>query len=69
MPYKYVVDVNSKGFKDAPPEILEAVRRCTWAGERTIQDGPFGGFNECLVVGYFTDGQMHVCVFLQVFLL
>ena len=60
MPYKYVVDVDSKGFNEAPDPILRALHRLTWAGEQAVTDGTFRKFNELLTVGYFEDQKMGV---------
>lgn len=56
MPYKYVVDVNSKPFAAAPKPILDALHRLTWAGQKSVSDGTFLPFNEMLTLGYF-EGQ------------
>ncbi|KAI9804405.1 MAG: hypothetical protein M1825_001304 [Sarcosagium campestre] len=58
MPYKYVVDVDSKGFDEAPRPIIRALRRMTWAGQESILDGSFQKFNELLAVGYFEEQKM-----------
>lgn len=60
MPYKYVVAVDSKGFREAPKEILRALHRLTWAGEQSVTDGSFNKFNELLTVGYFEEQKMGV---------
>ena len=60
MPYKYVVEVDSKSFGGAPQPILDALQRLTWAGKRTVGDGTFREFNELLAVGYFEEGKMDV---------
>ncbi|KAL1851225.1 hypothetical protein Plec18170_006550 [Paecilomyces lecythidis] len=57
MPYKYVVSVASKGFNEAPPEIMNALGRLTWATEQAVSAA--GGSvlhpNELLMLGYFED--------------
>lgn len=57
MPYKYVVSVDSKGFDEAPPEIMNALGRLTWATEQAVSAA--GGSvlhpNELLMLGYFED--------------
>ncbi|KAI9682656.1 MAG: hypothetical protein M1829_006643 [Trizodia sp. TS-e1964] len=58
MPYKYIVDVESKSFKDAPRTILKALNRLTWAGQMAVTDGSFQKFNELLAVGYFEAQRM-----------
>lgn len=60
LPYKYVVDVDSKGFSEAPKQILEGVRRMTWAGKYIVGDEAFKPFNELLAVGYFEGCKMGV---------
>lgn len=60
MPYSYIVDVDSKGFSEAPSTILRALHRLTWAGEQTVTDGTFKKFNELLTIGYFEDQKMSV---------
>jgi len=58
LPYKYIVAVDSKGFNQAPPEVLEAVRRMTWAAEQAVSDNSFQRFNECLMVAYMESEKM-----------
>ena len=62
MPYKYVVSVDSKGFDQAPDEILRALGRLTWATEMAVgtQD-TFLPPNEMLTLGYFEDMKIGVC--------
>ncbi|ODM15422.1 hypothetical protein SI65_09025 [Aspergillus cristatus] len=57
MPYKYVVSVGSKGFSEAPDEILRALGRLSWATEKSVVDAgdPFLPPNELLMLGYFED--------------
>ncbi|MCJ1232791.1 hypothetical protein MMC14_000745 [Varicellaria rhodocarpa] len=57
-PYKYVVDVASKPFQDAPEALLHSLQRLTWAGKQAAPDGSFRPFNELLAVGYFETGSM-----------
>ncbi|KZF22959.1 hypothetical protein L228DRAFT_283021 [Xylona heveae TC161] len=56
MDYKYVVDVDSKSFQEAPQLITDAVNRLTWAGAYVVNDESFMNFNELLAIGYF-EGQ------------
>ncbi|MCJ1389057.1 hypothetical protein MMC18_001911 [Xylographa bjoerkii] len=58
MPYKYVVAVDSKGFSEAPPPIIHALKGLEWAAHKSVQDKTFKAFNELLAVGYFEDGKM-----------
>ena len=60
MPYKYVVSVNSKGFNEAPPTIMNIVNRLTWAGKKVVQDGTYQQFNELLCLGYFEKQSIGV---------
>lgn len=62
MPYKYVVSVDSKGFSDAPDEILRALGRLSWATEKSVMDAgdPFLPPNELLMLGYFEDMKIGV---------
>lgn len=60
MPYKYVVDVDSKPFADAPGPIFQALNRLTWAGRKTVDDGTFKPFNELLTLGYFEQQKIGV---------
>ncbi|KAL2010317.1 hypothetical protein VTN00DRAFT_6124 [Thermoascus crustaceus] len=57
MPYKYVVSVDSKGFDEAPREIMRALGRLTWATEHAINAAgdTFLPPNELLMLGYFED--------------
>ena len=64
MPYKYVVDVDSKSFAAAPRTILGALHRLTWAGEETVTDGDFQKFNELLTLGYFAEQKIDVSLVL-----
>ncbi|KAK1145701.1 hypothetical protein N8T08_003937 [Aspergillus melleus] len=52
MPYKYVVSVASKAFSEAPPVILQALGRLTWATEKAL-DSDYLPPNELLALGYF----------------
>ncbi|KAI9743396.1 MAG: hypothetical protein M1818_003243 [Claussenomyces sp. TS43310] len=56
-PYKYGVSVLSKGFDEAPPVIIKALKRLTWAGNQAVSDNleSFHPFNELLSIGYFED--------------
>ena len=62
MPYKYVVSVDSKGFSEAPDEVLRALGRLSWATEKAVAstDGCFLPPNELLILGYFEDMKIGV---------
>lgn len=62
MPYKYVVSVDSKGFSEAPDEILRALGRLSWAAEKAVVDTADSYFppNELLMLGYFEDMKIGV---------
>lgn len=60
MPYKYVVSVDSKGFDEAPAEIMFAISRLDWATKKAVGTGALE-LNELLAVGYFEDMSMGVC--------
>ena len=60
MPYKYIVDVDSKAFAEAPGPIMRILHRLTWAGQQVVTDGTSAEFNELLAVGYFEDQRMNV---------
>ncbi|PNH33007.1 hypothetical protein BJF96_g3820 [Verticillium dahliae] len=36
-PYKFVVAVNSTSFKEAPPYVMQALKRMQWAGRQSVQ--------------------------------
>lgn len=61
MPYKFVVSVDSKGFSEAPAEIMSALGRLTWATEQAVNNEKPLAPNEMLVVGYLEDMAMGVC--------
>ena len=67
MPYKYVVAVDSKGFNEAPPPIINALKRLELSAKASVYDGSFTSFNELLAVGYFEEGKMGVGRFLARF--
>lgn len=74
--YKFGVDVQSKGFDEAPDAILKAVHRLKWAGRTAVPmaaefitalgcDGADiheanVDFNECLSLGYMEDDRIKV---------
>lgn len=62
MPYKYVVSVDSKGFSEAPDEILRALGRLSWATEKAVASAGdcFLSPNELLILGYFEDMKIGV---------
>ena len=64
MPYKYILDVGTKAFKDAPAPILTALQRLRWAGKEVGQTEE-EQFNELLAVGYYAGGKMGVSVLLH----
>lgn len=59
-PYKYGVAVLSRGFDEAPPVIIKAVKRLTWAGNQAVSENlePFKDFNELLSIGYFEESSI-----------
>lgn len=59
-PYKFVAAPDSKGFSEAPPAILDALNRLTWAGQDAIQDGSYRPFNELLCLGYMENQKIGV---------
>jgi hypothetical protein len=54
--------VVSKGFDEAPPVIIKALKRLTWAGKQTLAETlePFHPFNELLSIGYFEETSIGV---------
>ena len=60
MPYKYVVSVDSRSFKDAPPIIMNVVNRLIWAGKKIVTDGTWKQFNELLCLGYMEQQAINV---------
>lgn len=56
------MSVLSKGFDEAPPAILKALKRLTWAGEHAVSNqlATFVPFNELLSIGYFEDTEIGV---------
>lgn len=61
MPYKYVVSVDSKSFADAPPMIVRALGRLTWATRDSMENQEdFQPPNELLTLGYFEDMSIGV---------
>ena len=60
MDYKYFITSTSTSFRDAPDDIVSALHRMNWAGEKTDESGRFQEFNECLAVGYFEGCKMEV---------
>lgn len=62
MPYKYVVAVDSKGFDEAPHEILSALGRLTWATQQAASGtgDEYLPPNELLAIGYFESMKMGV---------
>ncbi|KAI2740369.1 hypothetical protein DTO013E5_5410 [Penicillium roqueforti] len=57
MPYKYVVSVDSKGFDEAPNDMLQALGRLSWATEKAVisSGDKYLPPNELLTLGYFEE--------------
>ncbi|OQD65990.1 hypothetical protein PENPOL_c005G09227 [Penicillium polonicum] len=57
MPYKYVVSVDSKGFDEAPNDMLQALGRLSWATEKAVicSGDEYLPPNELLTLGYFEE--------------
>ena len=57
MPYRYVVAVDSKGFDEAPPVIINALSRLTWATRQVVAGAEGTALlpNELLLLGYFEE--------------
>ncbi|KAJ5794631.1 hypothetical protein N7457_001230 [Penicillium paradoxum] len=57
MPYKYVVSVDSKGFDEAPNDMLRALGRLSWATEQAVRStgDTYLPPNELLTLGYFEN--------------
>ena len=62
MPYKFVTAVDSKPFSDAPKPVIDALRRLTWAGQKSVDGDEFAKFNELLVLGYFEEQTINVSI-------
>lgn len=62
MPYKYVVSVGSKGFDEAPCEILRALGRLSWATEKAVSTAGHQPLspNELLLLGYLEGMKIGV---------
>ena len=60
MPYDYVAVADSAPFSQAPPAILNALNRLTWAGDHATQRSPHPPRNELLAVGYMETMKMNV---------
>jgi hypothetical protein len=74
--YKFGVNVQSKGFSEAPDVVLKSMQRLKWAKEeacRLVDDWMAGlgvemceahgstlQFNECLLLGYMTTDAINV---------
>ena len=64
MPYKYVVSVDSRSFAAAPPMIMRALGRLTWATRDSMGDiDAFQAPNELLTLGYFENMSIGVSYF------
>ena len=63
MPYKYVVSVDSKGFDEAPNDMLHALGRLSWATEKAVVSSgdQYSPPNELLTLGYFEEMKIGVC--------
>jgi hypothetical protein len=55
MPYKYVVAVDSKGFDEAPPVIMNALSRLTWATRQVVAGAEGTALPNELLLGYFEE--------------
>jgi hypothetical protein len=62
MPYKYVVSVDSKGFDEAPEDMLRALGRLSWATENAVVSvgDKYLPPNELLTLGYFEEMKIGV---------
>lgn len=62
MPYKFVVSVDSKGFNEAPEDILRVLGRLSWACEKAVTStgAEYQALNELLALGYL--GEQHIGV-------
>ena len=62
MPYKYVVSVDSKGFDEAPNDMLQALGRLSWATEKAVISTGDVHLppNELLALGYFEEMKIGV---------
>lgn len=62
MPYKYVVSVDSKGFDEAPDDMLRALGRLSWATEKAVTStgDKYLPPNELLTLGYFEEMKIGV---------
>ena len=69
MPYKYVVSVGSKGFDEAPSEILRALGRLSWATEKVVSTAEYQPLspNELLLLGYLEGMKIGVRAVILVF--
>lgn len=69
MPYKYVVSVDSKGFDEAPVDMLRVLGRLSWATEKAVisSGGEYLPPNELLTLGYFEEMKIGVsrCIYLS----
>lgn len=61
MPYKYVVEVDSRPFKDAQEVLLLALNRLTWATKSTVPAAEYLKPNELLTLGYLEKMSIGVC--------
>ena len=61
MPYKYVVEVDSRPFKGAPEVLLLALNRLTWATKYTVPVTEYLKPNELLTLGYLDKMSIGVC--------
>lgn len=71
MPYKFQVEQKSNSFRDAPPVIIKALRRLTWAKNYVAGTEKNEKFNELLALAYL-EGQkigvsLHTLLSLQDF--
>ena len=60
LPYKYIVAIDSRSFRDAPKAIMGALNRLNWAGKHAITDGSYRPFNELLCLAYMEKQEIGV---------
>ena len=58
LPYKFVAAPDTKAFSQAPPAIMDALNRLTWAGQDAVADGSYRPFNELLCLGYMESQRI-----------
>jgi hypothetical protein len=62
MEYKYVAKVDTVAFSEAPPQIMHALGRLSWATEHVVNmvGDKYLPPNELLMLGYFEDMKIGV---------